>query len=90
MAACGSKQTARIHCGHPVLECCEEFTVGTDLMKKNRSTGGIKENCLLSNFKIVKAENLLKNAMNKSIKAIKMKKMGNRHQLLVQQMESMK
>ena len=39
-------------------------------MKKNRSTGGIKENSLLPNFKIFKAENLLKNIINKSIKAI--------------------
>ena len=66
MSACGSKLTSRTHYGCPMLECLEEFTVGTDLIKRSRRATVIKDHCLLRNFKITKAENDLKNIINKS------------------------
>ena len=66
VSACGYKLTSRTHYGCPMLECLEEFTVGTDLIKRSRRANVIKEHCLLRNFKITKAENDLKSTMNKS------------------------
>ena len=52
IATCKSKFTTRIHCKYSMLDYLEEFTTGIDLMKRTICTIGIKEYCILCNYKI--------------------------------------
>ena len=60
MSACGSQRSSTTHCGCPLLECLEEFTVGTDLMKRSRKARVGKSHSSLRDFRVVKAEHELK------------------------------